>query len=124
MNPNAIVLTPEQFEQLKESLTESVRTDLIQEFSQKQALYSKGIYTPEWIGIREDLEKKLRSDYNDGCGQRYQNQQGLYAAFRLAFRKDRASNFRNIEPNRLSKFYSELMALINKYREERDKEEQ
>lgn len=124
MNPNAIVLTPEQFEQLKESLTNSVRTDLMQEFSQKQSPYVRRLYTPEWIGIREDLERKLRSDYNDGCGQWYQNQQGIYAAFKLAFRKERVTDFHHIEENRLTNFYSELMNLIDKYREGRDGKEQ
>ncbi|GIP55903.1 hypothetical protein [Paenibacillus vini] len=116
MEANAIVLTQEQYEQMRESL----KAELMNELEKLQPSTTRGIYTPEWIGVREDLESLLQSDYNNGCGHWYQNQQGLYAAFRLAFRKERASHFRFIEQGRMRNFYSELMALINKYRSGQD----
>jgi hypothetical protein len=116
MNPNAIVLSPEQYEQMRQSL----KAELIQEMESYRVPTTRNVYSTEWILIREGLENLLKSDYNNGCGHWYQNQQGLYAAFRLAFKKDRVTNFRFIEPDRLSSFYTELMHLINKYREGED----
>ena len=114
MNPNAIVLTPEQFEQLQEN----IKSDLLAQLESQHK--PKRMYCTEWIKVRTDLEEVLRGDYNDGCGQWYMNQQGIYAAFRLAFQKERVQYLNGVKEGRLTNFYTELMALINKYRDGQD----
>lgn len=114
MNANAIVMTPEQLEEFKRN----VKAEVIHELSKTGVPINRGIYTPEWISIRDELEEKLRGDYNDGCGHWYQNQQGLYAAFRLAFRRDSVKSLRSVKNGKLSDFHRELFELINKYRED------
>ncbi len=73
-------------------------------------------YSAGWIAVREDLEKRLRGEFNFGCGQWYQNQNGLYAAFRLAFQKDTIKDLRHIEDSKIQEFYDELIGLIEKWR--------
>lgn len=112
MDANAIVFTPEQFEQMKAALKE----EILAEIPNYERQITKGVYSPKWIAIREQLEAKLCSDFNNGCGHWYQNQQGLYAAFRLAFKKERVHDFRFVDQEKLESFYIELMGLIEKYR--------
>lgn len=112
MDANAIVLTPDQFEQMKAALKE----EILAEIPSYERQTTKGVYSPKWIAIREQLEAKLCSDFNNGCGHWYQNQQGLYAAFRLAFQKERVHEFRFVDQEKLESFYIELIGLIEKYR--------
>lgn len=79
-------------------------------------------YSASWIKIREDLEKKLRGEFNYGCGQWYQNQMGLYAMFRLAFQKESIKNLRYVDGDSLTEFYKEIIELIEKWREKGEKE--
>lgn len=112
MEANAIVLSPEQFVQLKESIKKDLMSDLVK----NTPTYTRGIYSAEWVGIRDDIQARLQGDLGTGCGHWYQNQQGLYSAFRLAFQKDRVPEFRSIDQKKLGEFYNELMQLIYKYR--------
>ncbi|MFU1797647.1 hypothetical protein ACM1RC_27535 [Paenibacillus azoreducens] len=121
MNANAIVMTPEQFEEMKRNL----KNELIHELSKAAPpIQHERAYSAEWISVRDEIEHKLRGDYNAGCGQWYANQTGLYAAFRLAFRQDSIKSLRKVEHGRLMKFHNELFGLIDKYREGREDEDE
>lgn len=114
MHPNAIVMTPEQLA----ALAKDIKADVMRELSKQETPYYQGAYSPEWLGIREEIQMKLQGDYNNGCGHWYQNQTGLYAAFRLAFRKEGIKNLRSVEGGKLRNFYTELFELIDRYRDE------
>jgi len=110
MNVNAVLMTQEQFDHFRDELKKEIMEEL------NVSSQSQGIYSDQWIAIRQSLENKMRSSYNDGCGQWYSNQNGLYAAFRLAFKKSKVANLRHADQNNLAEFYKDLMELIDKYR--------
>lgn len=94
---------------------EQVKKDILNDVKPTPA------YSASWIQVREDLEKKLRGEFNYGCGQWYQNQMGIYAMFRLAFQKDGIKGMRYVDGESLQEFYKEVIGLIEKWREKGEK---
>lgn len=96
---------------MKEQVKIEVREEVLNEI--KGRIHrSKG-----WELVRNQIEERMRGDFNNGCGHWYNNQQGLYAAFRLAFQVQRIQELAQKDDDLIKKFHDELFALINKYRE-------
>jgi len=76
----------------------------------------KGAYHPSWESIRSHMEARFRGDYNNGCGHWHNNQQSMYAVFRLAFQQPTIKELRNVEGDRIQGLHDELFELIDKYR--------
>ncbi|MGE6516672.1 hypothetical protein [Lysinibacillus sphaericus] len=91
---------------VKDQVREEVLNDLKGRIPQ-----SKG-----WTTVRGQIEKKMRGEFNNGCGHWYNNQQGLYATFRLAFNVARIQELAKKEDEQIQNFHDELFSLIEKYR--------
>lgn len=99
-------------EQQYEAFLAKVKADVLKEME------NKCTYLSNWTVVREQIERKMRGDYNDGCGHWYNNQQGLYATFRLAFQVKRIAELTSVDGKKIQDFHDELFALIDKYRGE------
>lgn len=78
----------------------------------------KGAFHPTWEHVRGQLEHRFGfdSNYNNNCGHHYNNQQSMYAVFRLAFQQPTIKDLRNVEGERIQSLHDELFELIDKYR--------
>ncbi|MFJ7407154.1 MULTISPECIES: hypothetical protein [unclassified Lysinibacillus] len=88
-----------------------VKEDVLKEMENKRN------YSSNWTTVRDQIEGKMRGEYNDGCGNWYNNQQGLYSTFRLAFQVSRIGELSSVDGKQIQNFHDELFALIDKYRE-------
>lgn len=95
-----------------EAFLAKVKADVLKEMENKRT------YSSNWITVRDQIEGKMKGDYNYGCGNWYNNQQGLYATFRLAFQVSRIADLTSVDGKKIQSFHDELFALIDKYREE------
>lgn len=98
-------------EQQYQSFIQSIKDDVIKEIKPQPD------YHPSWASVRERLEERFRSDYNDGCGHWHNNQQAMYAVFRLAFQQPTIKDLKNVDGERIESLHDELFRLIDKYRE-------
>lgn len=100
----------QQYKAFLKDLREQVREDVLNELKGRIP-QSKG-----WTTVRSQIEEKMRGDFNNGCGHWYNNQQGLYAAFRLAFNVARIQELAQKDDEQIQRFHDELFTLIEKYR--------
>lgn len=98
-------------EEQYKSFIQSIKDEVLEELKPTPA------YHPSWSEIRDDMENRFRGDYNEGCGHWHNNQQAMYAVFRLAFQQPTIKDLRNVEGNRIKSLHDDLFNLIDKYRE-------
>lgn len=118
MDQTSIQLTPEQLAEL----TENIKKSVLVEISKLPVAQTDRVYSNGWVAARSKLENLFREGYANGCGYWYQTMTGLYAAFRLAFRKEKIMDLRFVGDEKVMRFADDLIALIDKYRAEIDAE--
>ncbi|MYL44628.1 hypothetical protein GLV94_03135 [Virgibacillus halodenitrificans] len=94
-----------------QNFIQSIKNEVLQEIKPKPA------YHPSWSAIRDSMEERFRGDYNNGCGHWSNNQQSMYAVFRLAFQQPTIKDLKNVDGERIKALHDELFHLIDKYRE-------
>lgn len=105
-----IVLKFANEDQYKKFIT-SIKDEVIEEIKPEPA------YHPSWSSIRDSMEERFRNGYNDGCGHWHNNQQSMYAVFRLAFQQPTIKDLKYVDGERIKSLHDELFQLIDKYRE-------
>jgi len=90
---------------------QSIKDEVVQE------IQPRTVYNPSWITVRQDMESRFRSDYNDNCGHWHNNQQSMYTIFRLAFQKRSIKDLDDVDGTKIKSLHDELFQLIDKYRE-------
>jgi len=90
---------------------QQVKDDIIKEIAVPKA------NNENWYTVRNQIEKKLKVDYNMYSSKWATAQQGVYSVFKLAFDVARVESLSMKDDVLVNQFNKDLFDLIDKYRE-------